>query len=844
MDDIQPQATPEQSGVNIYDISGPEPVQGTIGHHEVTDAVASGQFSLPKGSQVPVISPDGEHGTLDAAEAPEAFKNGYRYATPTDLEEHKFGSTGEQIKAGLEGVGQGLVGPVAPLVERAFGVENEDILKRAKYNPGTHAAGEMAGLVGGLLTGSGEAALAEKAGVAGAKALGLGEAATTGARIASGGARAAIENGFIQGSDELSKMFLNDPEQSVQTAVADVGLSGLLGGAIGASLGGGKALWDAAVGGKTAQLIEDFKGRLKYHTENPDPLAAVTDEFTNHYGNIRSIADEVYGAQGLKAQDIAKAMPEMSPKITAQVGDVNSKLESSLKKLSETDDPHLKLLSNEANKYQAVVTNPEATSGQIFDATQKLKQQLQEWGKFNKDIVPLSERGFRDTAKELAHDLRVSLEDPSVWGKAGERQQAINKAFTDFAPALKDFESKFTSKVAGEKTIDPGKIQTYMNQLGKNTSILKQGMVKDFLDASEKYLNVIDKTHSNLGMSPIDRTSVSAIRDTLKEMTKGAKLADYVVNKGAANLAGQGLGAAVGAGVGHSLGAGGIGALVGEHALGPFLSSVLPALTRPLMEKASNSVGLKAAADYAVTALKGENLIGKATKNVFKAGREVLPQSLIPSAKDKERLDKTVSSFRTDPTPLEKVGNQTAHYLPNHGTAAAQTASNAVNYLNSLRPNTDRQAPLDPKPIPNPVAKATYDRALGIAQQPLVVLSRLQAGTMTTGDVTALKAMYPALYTKFSNQLTEQMSSQIAKGDIIPYKTRLGLSVFLGQPVDSTMTPGSIMSAQLPAISNTPNPQQNSSKPPSSSSVKGLSKLPNQYQTNAQSREQSRITKD
>lgn len=772
--------------------------------------------------------------------------------------QEKHGGTGSQIGAFAEGALQGTIGPLAPLVEHAFGAENENILGRAKANPWAHGAGEVAGLVGGALTGTGEAALAEKAGVAGAEALGLGalehgpqlpgvaaKFISKGNGIASTAARAAIENGFIQSSDETAKMFLGDPDQSLQTAVADIGLSGLIGGGVGAAIGGTGALWHASgAGGKLGQFIEDFKGQIKNRAENPDPLASVTEEFTNLHNNVKGIADEVYGAQGIKAQDIAKSMPEMSPKIVEQEAQIGTKLEDGLNKLKKAEDPHAKLLAGELEKYQSIITNPEASVGDRFNARQELKQQLQEWGKFNKDLVPLNERPFRNMAKELSHDLRMSLEDSSVWGKAGERQQAINKAFTEYSPALKDFESKFTSKVAGEKVIDPGKIQTYMNQLGKSSSVLKQGMVKDFLDASERYLNVIDKSHANLGLSPIDRTSVSAIRDTLKELTHGAKLANYVVDKGAANLAGSSLGAGIGGAVGHGLGAGGIGALVGEHALGPFLSKVLPSLVRPILDTASNSAGLKAAVDYGVTALKGENLIGKATKNVFKAGREVLPQSLMPTEKDTAKLDKHVSSLRLDPLPLEKVGHDVAHYMPNHGTAAAQTATNAINYLNTIRPSTDRKSPLDSKPVVNPVEKAQYQRALGIAQQPVIVLDRLAKGTITVQDVMALKSMYPSLYTKFTNQLTQNMTEHTAKGGTIPYKTRLGMSVFMGQPLDSTMQPMSIIAAQPHPAANQGPQDAPQGKPPAASSMKGLSKLPQQYMTPNQSRQAARNNKD
>lgn len=798
-------------------------------------------------TEVHVFNPDGELGVIPVTQLQAAIGSGYTEASPEDISKHQaeqeYGGAGSQAVAGLEGVARGVAGPLATASELALGVPEKDIRGRAEANPVTHGVGEAAGLVGGMFTGAGEGALAAKAGELGSKALGLGaEGAGALAKIGEHAATAAIENGFIQGSDETSKMLLHDPDQSAQSAIANVGLSGLLGGGLGATIGAISPLWNAAAGAKTGQLIEDFKGRMKYHVDNPEPVTAVTDELTSHYGNIRGIADDVYGAQGLKARDIAAAMPENNgPKIIDQAGTINQKLEDNLQKLVKTDDPHAKLLQQEIGKYQEAV-NTHASPEDIFNATQNLKQQLQEWGKFNKDMVPLSERQFRETAKSLSHDLRLSLEDPSVWGKAGERQQAINKAFTEFAPALKDFESKFTSKVGGEKVIDPGKVQTYVNQLGKNTSVLKKGMVKDFLDASDKYLNVIDQSHANLGLSPVERTSVAMLRDTLKDLTPGAKLADYVVAKGAANLAGQGLGAGVGAGVGHHFGVGGIGALVGEHALGPFLSSVLPSIVKPMIEKTNNSIGLKAGIDYALQAAKGENILGKSIKNLFVAGREMAPKAIEVSASDRQKLDKKLSLLKLDQSSLTKTGGQAAHYLPDHGGAMGKTAVNAVNYLNSLRPNTDRAAPLDPKLPPDPVKQARYNQALNIAEKPLLVLDKLKHGTLLPQDVADLHTMYPALYNNIVNKLTAEIANTMSKGGNIPYQTRVGMSMLMQQPLDSTMTPQAIIAAQmsLNQPSSRPNGQENQQQKPAAKSTAGLNKIGQMYQTPGQNRESDR----
>ena len=83
----------------VYDISGTEPVLGDLPYHQVQDAISSGKFAFPKGD-VHVVNPEGEFGTLPAEQTPDAFKSGYRYATPEMLKakerEEKFSTPKQQ----------------------------------------------------------------------------------------------------------------------------------------------------------------------------------------------------------------------------------------------------------------------------------------------------------------------------------------------------------------------------------------------------------------------------------------------------------------------------------------------------------------------------------------------------------------------------------------------------------------------------------------------------------------------------------------------------------------------------------------------------------------------------
>jgi hypothetical protein len=255
-------------------------------------------------------------------------------------------------------------------------------------------------------------------------------------------------------------------------------------------------------------------------------------------------------------------------------------------------------------------------------------------------------------------------------------------------------------------------------------------------------------------------------------------------------------------------------AALGVGALQKALGKDVPAATRLAWLKFMGSKAPIDAGAFAKTVefmqhtIKGENLLSKATTNIFKAGREVLPASMLPSESDRSSLDKKLKAVQKDPSKLINHTSDISHYLPDHGQAMTQMTTNAVNYLNSIRPATTQNSPLDKPMPPSATATANFNKALDIAQQPLIVLDKAKNGTLTSVDLQHLSAMHPDLGKLIQQRLTDQMATATKDGDQVPYKTRQGLSLLMGQPLDSTMTPNSIMAAQSAAQSAQPQPQQ------------------------------------
>lgn len=250
------------------------------------DFIPDSQFQADQPAQ-----PETAAQSDQSAQSPPGFVPDSQFVSDQD----KFGGIASQIGAGVEGVAQGLAGPVATGAEALLsqagvpGLTPQDQAGRTAANPWTHGIGETAGFIGGALTGTGEAALLEHAGLAlapGAEALG---------KVGSMAARGAIEMGLLQGGDEISKRINDDPEQTVGSVVAHIGLSSLLGGAGGAALGAIFPKWITENQEPVEQGIQDLKNTISGSVPDPDANQP-----------LQTISDNAPTASNLKSNDVAK----------------------------------------------------------------------------------------------------------------------------------------------------------------------------------------------------------------------------------------------------------------------------------------------------------------------------------------------------------------------------------------------------------------------------------------------------------------------------------------------------------------------------------------------------------
>jgi hypothetical protein len=296
---------------SFYDVYHPEEKEKVVS--ETEPEVKPGFVKLQNTyGEVVDVEKDREQNLLDV---------GYTPITPEQKKrlvlEKKYGGTGQEFLAGIEGASdaasfgllnraENAIGEALDLPELTFEAQEA----RKLINPKAALTGQVLGTAGiifgtggfgaaGAKTaariglGSEAAALrtsqkvaesALKAGISGAKAAELASAARAAklaeysmtARIGSRAVANAVEGAIYASGQEAVKTIFQDPNQSLGSAATNIGLYGLLGGgATGAAFAGAGELWNAAFGNQTKYTIGEINKFIREHGEKSqlnDPL--------------------------------------------------------------------------------------------------------------------------------------------------------------------------------------------------------------------------------------------------------------------------------------------------------------------------------------------------------------------------------------------------------------------------------------------------------------------------------------------------------------------------------------------------------------------------------------------
>lgn len=175
-------------------------------------------------------------------------------------------------------------------------------------------------------------------------------------------------------------------------------------------------------------------------------------------------------------------------------------------------------------------------------------------------------------------------------------------------------------------------------------------------------------------------------------------------------------------------------------------------------------------------------------------------------AKSFGHVASNLGNYASDLDRLAEDTSRQTEGVRDHAPATSDAlhglAARGVQYLNGQAPRAQQQ-PLDRPYQPSRSELTQFNRAHEIAQRPTNVLAHVAKGTLTPEHLQTLAAIYPRLYQEMQAQVLDRLSKEMAKGNHIPYRTRLSVGMFLGQNLDSTTMPVH-MAANVAAVAKAP----------------------------------------
>lgn len=888
---------------------------------------ASSSPDAPPGIDEFLASPDA--GRAPASAAPAGMDDFIK----DDVQQQKYGTAGQMLKTAGEHALQGFAGPAGTAALRAFGDDPKEMQARTEANPGIAGASEVGAFAGSALTGVGEAALLGDLG----KAV---EAGSTLSKIGSKATSMAIENMAYQAGDEANKMLLKDPNQSVQTAAVDMGLSGIIGAGIGGAAGKLPSLFHASAGKEAGGVLSAVARHVGgIESAIPDSVTDAIDRLGIEIApemkaqlsanpSVRQAAqilnDSATGS-GIKFQEGSKAFKgQLSEAALNAVGKTSEDL-GGLSELSEhaTGDSIKKDITDQIKQRYAPIAESYDRISNAFKGTELTALDK---GALAEKVALAIDAGTSPSSPAAGLVQRVLREIPDIKnleqlrnyasGIGGEtsgiaKQElwdvgkklrtafgdatdgALNAAVAEKAPALLAEHKATTAAYKDLRGVigdlndrlhvgphaGPKTFLTALNGMD-GESVLRRlspaGRADIIKELSEKFPSVADKVrefHLDKAVKqamkyPADGEMISskALFKTLSGMAP--EMREFILPKGASEKIGaiqhlisqipdkigksgtpQGLDglmkyvpqSAIGLAsmlTGHGAAAsflyGKMAGVLGRDAPDAIRLGLLKFLGS---DKEISGKGFKAAVEFMHATMKGESALNRAVSDVLKPVVGGSLKHLDKDMSDHKKLDERLQHLNQNPSAMLDTGKDTGHYLPDHGAAMGQLAATAVTYLNSIRPGTKTLSPLDRPIPPSSQEKYNYNAALSVAQRPTLVLDKIRNGTLTPLYIKHLNAMYPQLYQQMQSRLHEQIISQTAKGQSIPYSTRLQLAMFLGQPLDSTMTPAAISTVQSQGAAKGQQPQDAPSVKGNTSKLSGIAKS---AQTAGQERQAAR----
>lgn len=193
-----------------------------------------------------------------------------------------------------------------------------------------------------------------------------------------------------------------------------------------------------------------------------------------------------------------------------------------------------------------------------------------------------------------------------------------------------------------------------------------------------------------------------------------------------------------------------------------------------------------------------DDQIGKASKGLLQPAPKGLPRpsERMPEAKTLARTALTrISEFKSDPEGfVEKATRQAealAAYDPQLADMLISRQVQAMSFLANKVPVVPDPDPLDPRPDPKmtPNEQAELARYAWYAEKPGRFFAEVARGKITFEGAEVAQALMPRAFAELQARTEEELATQLARGNKLPYRQRHLLGVLLDMATTPSQRP-------------------------------------------------------
>lgn len=787
--------------------------------NELHDAVVNGRATFAANDLIPVISPEGEAGTIPAANARDALTRGFKLETSLEksVREHVEANDNLSgaVKVGLKQFANqalfGVPGIIGDKTKTPLEKLKDDAVKDDHQI--ANAIGGVTGFGTSLLAGAplfkGAAAagsMAERAVASGLEQAGIKRGAKSiasdlAARIAGNAADMGVQSVILSTPQAGAHLITGDPDLAAETLISS-GELGLGLGSLGGVLSGGasrikKAFTKSALTGDALKAANDIP-------------QSTTDKIVSTVTKA-SPEDMAYAKKNLSRMEATPTLDEGAEKSIPKMfkEDYDKFLDVDLPKMEEKvskalEKSNVKISTREFVDKIDNIVNQIKSEGAFSEQEQKAIQRMQNYRELL--VGPEGEfTGFKDlSGTQVRKYLQKLRKDNSAFRKLNS---PTGGDFTLPESVLMDY-SESISEMLKDKV---GKkyrnlMKDYADKVKLSTRLQKQfGVTNAFQNRIKKPIQ--DKAlggYSSISFNDKSNNWHQNIVDFSKMVGKDypTMIQDRLIYaKMFPERALKGDSPTLTSKVADYLGK--------IDASKPFKSAVdmVTPSAEGLLHSYVTNGGIVNAASKAIAKIERipealNNLITKRIPVTLEGSSVSAIQRFLGSKEKKSRedqiqeLNEKLGEFTQNPAmAMDHMAQVTSQVPENIGAAVTAKNTEIAHYLNDTIPK-----PLTPESVfnktkwkPSASEVSKFERRVQAVADPLSMVNALENGTLSKETVETVKTLYPRLFDIIKQKVIESMQNH--KGSV-PYSVRVRLSLLLGESFDGSLNPQKITQLQ------------------------------------------------